>query len=266
MLAAEYSDIARRAGPGGVIFRTFDIGGDKVSDETPVEEPNPFLGWRGIRISLDKPALFRRQLRAILRASAHGKVRVMFPMVASLEELLRARHALATAAGELEAAGLPYDNNLDVGSMIEIPSAAMISDLLATHVDFFSLGTNDLVQYTLAVDRMNERVAGLYQPTHPAVLRLIHQTVSAGHRHGKWVGICGEMASDVTLLPLLAGLEIDEFSVAPSQVARVRYALRRLHIADCRRLALQSLHMADASSIHEKSRRRALKDYPELLL
>ncbi|MDP4638656.1 MAG: phosphoenolpyruvate--protein phosphotransferase, partial [Verrucomicrobiales bacterium] len=217
--AANYRKVAEATAPHGVIIRTLDIGGDKLRPELfENPEPNPFLGWRGIRLSLDEVEEFRLQLRAILRASAYGKVRIMFPFISTLEELQGARVQLEMAKEELKAQRIPYDDKIEVGAMIEIPSAVMIADHLAREVDFFSIGTNDLVQYSTAVDRINDRVAHLYQPYHPAVIAMIRETVEAAHRNGIWCGICGEVASDILMAPIWIGLGVDELSVGAAQL------------------------------------------------
>ncbi|HRQ88933.1 MAG TPA: phosphoenolpyruvate--protein phosphotransferase, partial [Bacteroidia bacterium] len=209
-----YRKAAEATHPHGVIIRTLDVGGDKLCPElfeTP--EPNPFLGWRGIRLSLDQSDEFRIQLRAILKASAFGKIRIMFPFLSTLEELQSAKEQLEAAKRELREAGIAFDEAIETGAMIEIPSAVLIADHLAKEVDFFSIGSNDLIQYTTAVDRVNDRVAHLYQPTHPAVVAMIRETVEAAHRNGIWCGICGEVASDLVLAPVWVGLGVDELSV-----------------------------------------------------
>ena len=236
--AAAYSRVARALAPHSVIIRTLDAGGDKLPVEPLTEpEPNPFLGWRGIRVSLARPAMFREQLRAILRASAVGKVAVMFPLVSGLSEVERARELIRRCMDELDREGVPFDHQLPVGVMVEVPSAAVCADFLAPHVDFFSIGTNDLIQYTVAVDRVNPHVAELYRPTHPAVIRLIRHTIDAGIAHGIWTGICGEMAGDIRLTPLLIGLGAKELSVGPQRVARVGQAIRSLNLAECSAMA-----------------------------
>jgi phosphoenolpyruvate-protein phosphotransferase (PTS system enzyme I) len=238
-----YRTVARRLSPRPVLFRTMDLGGDKVASYLGVtHEANPFLGWRGIRFALHHPEVFRAQLRAIYRASAHGRVRMMFPMVSNESELLRALELCADARAELDRAGEPYDPGLEIGMMIETPSAVWMSDALARHAAFFSIGTNDLVQYTMAMDRGNERLAYLYEPLEPAVLRSIAHTCEAAHRAGRWVGLCGEMAGDPRSAALLVGLGVDELSMSPFDVPRVKAALRSLrydHLAEAAHAALE---------------------------
>ena len=189
-------------------------------------EANPFLGWRGIRYSLSRPDLFMTQLRAILRASAHGKVRIMFPMISSLHEIRDAQQVLEAARQELRMSGRDFDERVEVGIMVETPAAAAVAEMLAPEVDFFSIGSNDLVQYTLAVDRGNERVAYLYDEYHPAVLRLIGQTVKAARKHRKWVGLCGEMAGNPLAVLVLIGLGLDELSTSPVMLPEVKSIIR----------------------------------------
>lgn len=263
-LANCYSQVVRAMAPGQVIFRTLDLGGDKVEGDAQEAEPNPFLGWRGIRVSLGRQDLFKRQLRALLRAGVHGPIGIMFPMVSDVSEVRTAKNLLDECATELLREGVSVPDEIEVGAMIEIPGAALSADLIAAEVDFLSLGTNDLIQYTLAVDRLNERVAELYQPTHPAVLRLISLTVTAARQAGIRVAICGEMASDVALTPLLIGLGLDEFSVATGQVARLKHAVRRLHSAECECVAGEAQKLADATQIAELCRAVAMERYPEL--
>ncbi len=235
---AAYREVAERLAPAPVIIRTLDLGGDKLPQMGgDLEERNPFLGWRAIRICLQHPALFKTQLRAILRAAVHGNVKLMYPMISSLEELLQANALLAQCREELRAAGVPCGANLEIGAMVEIPSAAVIASSLARHVDFFSIGTNDLVQYTLAVDRLNPRIAQLFEPTHPAVIRLLKQTMDAAHAQGRWAGVCGEMAGEPVLAPLLVGLGADELSAAPARVPAVKFVIRRLKRTEAAELA-----------------------------
>jgi phosphoenolpyruvate-protein phosphotransferase (PTS system enzyme I) len=236
-----------------VIIRTLDIGGDKQIEalKLPVEM-NPFLGLRAIRLCLERPDLFKTQLRALLRAAAHGHLRIMYPMIQSLQEIRAANGMLAEARAELEAQGVPVGRP-EVGIMVEIPAAAVIADLLAPHVDFFSIGTNDLIQYTLAVDRMNERVSHLYQPYHPAVLRLIRQICSAARQAGKWAGMCGEMAGDPVAAPVLLGLGLDEWSMSAPAIPAVKEVLRATTRAQAEALAAELLTLSDPTAIGQKA-------------
>lgn len=207
-----------------VVIRTLDIGGDKKLSYLPLpEEMNPFLGYRAIRLCLDKiEDIFKPQLRALLRASAFGNLKIMFPMISSLDEFLKAKSILEECMKELKAEGKDFNENLEVGIMVEIPAAAVYADELAKHVDFFSIGTNDLIQYTLAADRMNEKISYLYNPMHPAVLRLIKMTIDAAHKEGKWCGMCGEMAGDEEAIPTLVEFGLDEFSMSASSILKAK--------------------------------------------
>jgi phosphotransferase system enzyme I (PtsI) len=264
--AEVYSRVARAMKPHPVIIRTLDAGGDKLPAEPLTEpEPNPFLGWRGIRVSLARPAMFRDQVRAILRASAHGKVAVMFPLISGLSEVWRARDCVRACMDELEKEGVPFDRTVPVGVMIEVPSAAICADLIAPEVDFFSIGTNDLIQYTVAADRVNPHVADLYRPTHPAVVRLIRRTIEAANDHGIPTAVCGEMAGDITLTPLLIGLGVEELSVGPQQVPRVGQAIRSLSHAECAAMADDALKCSRSSRIRDLSLDIARARYGHLL-
>ena len=261
-----YARMAKEMAPHTVIVRTLDSGGDKLPVEPLTDpEPNPFLGWRGIRVSLSRPAMFKDQLRAVLRASAHGKIAVMFPMVSGLSELKRARSAVMECMEELSKADIPFNPEMPVGVMIEVPSAAVCADLLAPEVDFFSIGTNDLIQYTVAVDRVNPHVADLYRPTHPAVIRLIKRTIDAATDNGIWTGVCGEMAGDIRLTPLLIGLGVEELSVGPHQVPRVGQAVRSLSHAECAAMADEALKKGHSYEILGLSLALARKYYGNLL-
>ncbi len=262
---AAYTRVASSVKPHGVIIRTLDLGGDKLHEHLSAQdEENPFLGWRAIRVCLDRTEVFKTQLRAILRASVAGSIKIMFPMISGVVELRRAKAVLEECREELRKEGRPFDEKLPVGIMIEVPSAAVIADVLAREVDFFSLGTNDLVQYTLAADRGNERIAHLYEPTHPGVLRLIKQTTDAGHAAGIWTGVCGEMGGDITLTPLLVGLGVDELSCGVAVLPRVKRAVRSLDASACRRLAEESLACASGAEILEKCEGVAWDHYGDL--
>ena len=260
-----YKLVAERCSPHGVIVRTLDIGGDKLSHLSGHDgEDNPFLGCRAIRLCLAQPDLFKTQLRAILRAAHHGQVRLMYPMIGQIDELRRANAHLEECKKELADRGVPYCHDIEVGTMIELPAAALIADQLAKETKFFSVGTNDLVQYTMAVDRGNERIAHLYQPTHPAVLRLLAMAASAAHQHGIWIGVCGEMASEIHLTPLLLGLGMDELSVVTRAVPRVKKALQSLDAKECGGVASECSAMTDPAAIEQKCRDYARQHYPEL--
>lgn len=261
-----YTRVASEMAPHTVIIRTLDAGGDKLPVEPLTDpEPNPFLGWRGIRVSLARPAMFREQIRAILRASAHGKVAVMFPMISGLSEVWRCKEMVRRCMDELDRENIPFDHEMPVGIMIEVPAAALCADLLAPEVDFFSIGTNDLIQYTVAADRVNPHVAELYRPTHPAVLRLIKRTIDAATDNGIWTGICGEMAGDIRLTPLLIGLGVEELSVGPQQVPIVGQAIRSLSYAECAAMSDEALRHTRSQGVLDLSLSLARKHYGELL-
>jgi phosphoenolpyruvate-protein phosphotransferase (PTS system enzyme I) len=261
-----YSMIAREMSPHSVIIRTLDAGGDKLPVEPLTEpEPNPFLGWRGIRVSLARPAMFREQVRAVLRASAKGKMSIMFPMISGLSEVWRCKEMVRRCMDELDKEGIPFDHDMPVGIMIEVPAAALCADLLAPEVDFFSIGTNDLIQYTVAADRVNPHVADLYRPTHPAVIRLIKRTIDAANDNGIWTGICGEMAGDIRLTPLLIGLGVEELSVGPQQVPGVGQAIRSLSHAECAAMSDEALRHSRSQAVLDLSLGLARKHYGELL-
>ncbi|MCP1306383.1 phosphoenolpyruvate--protein phosphotransferase [Paenibacillus tyrfis] len=249
-----YAAAARAFGPGApIVIRTMDIGGDKELPllELPKEE-NPFLGYRAIRICLDRPELFKTQLRAILRASAEANVKIMFPMIASLREWRRAKAILEEAKAELRAEGRAFRDDLETGIMIEVPGAALMADRLAKEVDFFSIGTNDLVQYTMAADRMNPKLAQLNDPLQPAVLRLIDQVIRAAAREGKWVGMCGEMAGQPHAVPILLGMGLHEFSMSGVHVARTRALLAKLDRSEMGKLAEAVLELGDPDEVRSE--------------
>jgi phosphotransferase system enzyme I (PtsI) len=227
-------------------------------------EMNPFLGWRAIRFCLMERDLFCQQLRAILRASAEGNVKMMYPMISGLDELTQANALVEECKAELKNQNIPYDDKMPIGAMIETPSAVIIADSLAKRLRFFSIGTNDLIQYSLAVDRMNEKIAHLYEPTHPAIVRLIKTTADAAHNHKITVSVCGEMASDPVLAPLLLGLGIDELSAAPALVPAVKFIIRRLKMEEARKLAEFALNSESASEILARCQELARQIAPGL--
>lgn len=233
-----------------VVIRTLDIGGDKkLSYFEMEEEMNPFLGYRAIRLCLDRTDIFKTQLRALYRSSVHGKLRIMFPMISSLEELLKAKEICEEVKSELRDENIAYSDDVEVGMMIEIPSAAIISDVLAKHVDFFSIGTNDLIQYTCAVDRMNQKISYLYNQFNPAVLRLINLVIKNAHAEGKWVGMCGESAGDQKMIPILLGFGLDEFSMSPISILRARRLVTSVSQADMKKLSDEILGLTRAEEI-----------------
>lgn len=264
--AALYSRVAKRVSPSEVIFRTLDAGGDKVPGEPLSEpEPNPFLGWRGIRFSLDRQDLFKEQLRAILRAGTSGRVGLMFPLISGVGEVRQAKSLLSECMDELTERGVEFNREISVGAMIEVPSAAMVAADIAAEVDFLSIGTNDLVQYTVAVDRVNPRVAKLYRSAHPGIIRLIKTIIEGANQHRIWTGVCGEMAGDLTLLPLLIGLGVDELSVGAPLVPLVKQAVRLLDFEECSALAKQCLEASETRQIVQLCSKAAATTYPELL-
>ncbi len=245
-----YREIFDVMGTRPVIVRTLDIGGDKPPSYMPFpEEMNPFLGWRAIRISLDEPELFKTQLRAILRAAVGHQARIMFPMVSDLDELRRAREIVETVKRDLLVDSVEFAADVPVGIMVETPAAAILVDVLAEASDFFSLGTNDLTQYTMAVDRGNAKVSGLFQPLHPAVLRLIRQTIDAGHAKGKWVGMCGELAGMTKAIPILLGFGLDEFSMNPRAIPEAKNLIAKLTDDKAREIANHAMSFGTAAEI-----------------
>ncbi|MDP9253787.1 MAG: phosphoenolpyruvate--protein phosphotransferase, partial [Verrucomicrobiota bacterium] len=252
--------------PHPLIIRTFDLGGDKIAGAMDTgDELNPFMGFRAIRFCLEHLDIFKAQLRAIVRASAAGNVKIMFPMISGLDELRRALAVLDECKADLQREGQAFNDETEVGAMIEIPSAAISADRLAQEVDFFSIGTNDLIQYAIAVDRVNERIANLYEATHPAVLRLLKMGADAAHAHGIWVGVCGEMAGDLALVPLLLGLGMDELSVSASLVPRVKRAVQSLAVTECKQLLEEVLEMDTSSAILARCTQMAQTHYADLL-
>lgn len=240
-----------------VVVRTLDIGGDKELDYLPLpHEMNPFLGYRAIRLCLDRTDIFRTQLRALIRASVYGKLRIMFPMIATVQEFKDAKALYQEEYDKLVAEGVAVSNEIEVGMMMEIPAAAILSDRFAKYADFFSIGTNDLVQYSMAADRMNEKVSYLYQPLNPSLLRLIKLVIDGAHKEGKWAGMCGEMAGDPIASPILLGLGLDEFSMSATSILEARKVIRSLNFAEMQTLAEQALDcdsMPEVITLMEKN-------------
>jgi len=235
-----------------VVVRTLDIGGDKKLSYLQLpEEMNPFLGFRAIRLCLDQTDLFRTQLRALLRASVYGNLKVMFPMIATLDEFRKAKALFLEEKEKLVKEGIPVSDSIELGIMVEIPSTAVLADQFAKEVDFFSIGTNDLIQYTMAADRMNERVSYLYQPYNPSILRLVKMVIDASHKEGKWTGMCGEMAGDETAIPLLLGMGLDEFSMSASSILKARSLIRKLSKAEMEKLAEEALQKSTVDEVIE---------------
>jgi len=253
-----YQEVAFKVFPKPVILRTFDLGGDKFGQNLgSLYEANPFLGWRAIRACLDLPELFKIQLRAMLKASAKKNIKIMFPMISETEELKSAKALLEEVKDELRKKKIPFDEGIEVGIMVEIPSAALSGDSLAKESNFFSIGTNDLIQYTLAVDRGNERIAHLYQGFHPAVLKLIKETIDAGHRNGIWVGLCGEMAGDPLATVILVGMGVDELSTSAMAIPEIKKIIRSITFEEAQKVAEQVLSLSTISDI----KRFLIEDY-----
>ena len=260
-----YRKVAAELKPNPVVIRTLDLGGDKFLSHLALpQEVNPFLGWRAIRFCLEEKDIFRAQLRAILRASAEGNIKMMYPMVTCVDEVIKANAFVEEYKEELRKEGKAFDEKLEIGIMVEIPSAALAANILAKHVKFFSIGTNDLIQYSLAVDRLNEKIAHLYEPTHPAILRLIKMTADAAKKQGIWCGVCGEMAGDPMLTPLLLGLGVDELSAAPPVLPWVKLLIRRLKMSDAKELAEFALNCDSGREILERSQALAQSVAPGL--
>jgi phosphotransferase system enzyme I (PtsI) len=247
-----YKYVAEEMNPYPVIIRTLDLGGDKFLSQFQIpHEMQPFLGWRAIRFCLARPEIFKLQLRAILRASAHGNLKLMYPMISGIEELRQANKILDEAKEELRVKGLSFDEDIQVGAMIEVPSAAMTADILAKEADFFSIGSNDLIQYSLAVDRANEKVAYLYEPSHPAILRLIKNVIDSAHEANINVGMCGEMAGEPSFALILLGLGLDEFSMPPQVIPELKYLIRSITLAQAKEIAEGALKLSTGKEVEE---------------
>jgi len=247
-----YKYVAEEMKPHPVIIRTLDLGGDKFLSQFEMpHEMEPFLGWRAIRFCLARPDVFKLQLRAILRASVHGNLKLMYPMISGIEELRQANKILSEVKEELRKKGVPFNNNISVGAMIEVPSAALTADILAREANFFSIGTNDLIQYSLAVERANEKVAYLYEPAHPAVLRLIKNIIDSAHLANIKVGMCGEMAGEPSLSLLLLGLGLDEFSMPPQVIPELKYIIRSVSFKDTQQIARTAMTLSTGKEVED---------------
>jgi phosphotransferase system enzyme I (PtsI) len=261
-----YKEVAQKFSSHSVIIRTLDLGGDKfLSYLNLAPEMNPFLGLRAIRLCLADIPLFKDQLRAILRASPYGNLKIMYPMISGVEEVKRANQILTEVKEELKKKGTPFNENLEVGAMIEIPSAALTCESIAQEVDFFSIGTNDLIQYALAADRVNENIAYLYQPLHPAILQLLKKIIDGAHRAGIWVGMCGEMAGEPLFTPILLGLGLDELSMSPVVVPEVKKIVRSLTLQEAKELSRKALELPTAQEIRALLKERIKKFMPEVI-
>ncbi|MDI6780693.1 MAG: phosphoenolpyruvate--protein phosphotransferase [bacterium] len=247
-----YQSVVKKIVPCPTVIRTVDLGGDKFLThlDLPIEQ-NPFLGLRAIRLCLKYPEIFKVQIRAILKASNYGRVQIMFPLISEIDEFQQAKTILLSVMEELEQEKIPFDRNIQIGIMVETPSAALIADRLAKEVDFFSIGTNDLIQYTMAIDRVNEEVSALYKPFHPAILRLIKMTIDAAHNEGKWVGMCGEMAGDPFFTILLLGLGLDEFSMSGGSIARIKKIIRAVRLDEAKAFADEIMRITSAAEVQK---------------
>ncbi|MFH1752870.1 MAG: phosphoenolpyruvate--protein phosphotransferase, partial [Candidatus Omnitrophota bacterium] len=260
-----YKIVAQKTKPHSTIIRTLDIGGDKFLSQLDVpKEMNPYLGWRAIRFCLAKPDIFKAQLRAILRASAFGRLKIMYPMISGIDELRQANSIFDEVKRDLRKKKISFDEEMEIGAMIEVPSAALTSDILAEEVDFFSIGTNDLIQYALAVDRVNEKIAYLYEPSHPAVLRLIKCVIDNGHKSGIWVGMCGEMAGDPSWALLLLGLGLDEFSTSPMVLPEIKKVIRAVTLKEAKEIAVKALTLRTGKEVEAYVNSKLKEFVPEL--
>lgn len=257
-----YSAVAQKMKPDPVIIRTFDFGGDKIIPG--YQDPNPFLGWRAIRLCFDNRELFLNQIKAILRAATNGNVKIMLPMVSHIDELFKAKAFIEQAKDELRAKNIPFDNNIELGVMIETPSAALLADVFAKECNFFSIGSNDLTQYTLAVDRDNKRVAKLFDSLHPAVLKLIKMTIDAAHNNGIWVGLCGEFAADPLGIIILLGMGIDELSMVPSIIPLAKKVIRSIELSFAQEICQTVLKLTSANDVSNLINSELQSKYPEL--
>jgi phosphotransferase system enzyme I (PtsI) len=262
-----YKTVAEKMKTNSVIVRTLDLGGDKFLSSLHVpREMNPFMGWRAIRFCLARPDIFKTQLRAILRASAYGNLKLMYPMISGLAELRSANKMLNEVREELHRESIPFDEKMEIGAMIEVPSAAIASDLLAAEVDFFSIGTNDLIQYALAVDRVNEKIAYLYKSSHPSVLRLIKMIIDNAHKKNIWVGMCGEMAGDPLFTILLLGMDLDHFSMSPVNLLEIKKIVRSVTYSDAKKFAKKVLSLKTTIEIDDIIHKKLRDVLPDMMV
>jgi len=260
-----YKKVAEQMSPLPVTIRTLDLGGDKFISSVQIpRDMSPFLGWRAIKFCLARPDIFKSQLRAVLRASVFGKVRLMYPMISGPQEMRQANAILNEVKSSLREEGSAFDEDLEVGAMIEVPSAALTADVLAKEVRFFSIGTNDLIQYTLAVDRRNEQLANFYEPCHPGILRLIKMVVDAAHRENISVGVCGEMSSEPIQAFLLIGLGVDELSMSPLNILQIKKLIRSINRKDAQELAARALALSAGQEVEELSKARLQELVPQI--
>ena len=262
-----YKSVAQKMGDDSVVIRTLDLGGDKFLSSLQVpHEMNPFMGWRAIRFCLARPDIFKTQLRAILRASAYGNLKLMYPMISGLGELKQANELLAEVKDELLKSSIPFNQKIEVGVMIEVPSAALTSDALADEVDFFSIGTNDLIQYALAVDRVNEKIAYLYEPAHPAVLRLVKNIIDSANKKGIWVSMCGEMAGDPLFTIPLLGFGLHHFSMSPVNILEIKKIIRSVKMSDAKKISEDILKLDVPEKIIEFSKEKLKEVVPDIII
>ena len=260
-----YKNLGVSFGDKPVIVRTLDLGGDKfISQFDLPKEMSPFMGWRAIRFCLARPDVFKTQLRAILRASAFANLKIMFPMISGIEELRQAKVMVEESKQELKQKNTKYNPAIEIGAMIEVPSAALTSDILSREVSFFSIGTNDLIQYALAVDRTNEKIAYLYEPTHPAVLRLIKNIIESGHKSGIWVGMCGEMSGEPSLAILLLGLGLDEFSMPSANILEIKNVIRNVTMAQAQAIAKEALLLSTGAEVDDFLKKKLKNILPDM--
>ena len=258
-----YMKVAEHAYPDYVIMRTLDLGGDKIF-KTKVQEENPFLGWRGVRFTLANKKIFKDQLRAMLKASAKGNVRILIPMVSQLEEIDKVKGIVEEIKSELKEKNIAFDENIEIGAMVEIPSVPLMADFFSEVVDFFSIGTNDLTQYTLAVDRGNKNISSLFDQLDPAVIALMEMTVIKAHHNNRWVGVCGDIAADIVAIPVLIGMEVDELSLPPSFIPQVKNVIRGLSLKECKELLKRVEKKGSAKEVRKVLKEEMLSRFPSL--